>query len=252
MGERIVITSGKGGVGKTTATTNLGIALAAEGATVVLVDADVGLNNLDVAMGVEHKVIYDLLDVAEGKCRLRQALIRDERIDTLSVLPSAKGYGEKPGVKEMQAIVAELAKEFDFVLIDCPAGIEQGFHRAVSAAERAVVVTTPHIGAVRDADKVLGLLSVYPVTIAGLLVNRIRPDLIERGATMSPEDIARLLKTELLATVPEDDGVGIGHRAFVRSGAGEAYRLAALRLMGKGSEIYDYRKKNLLRRIFGR
>ena len=192
MGRKIVVTSGKGGVGKTTLTASLGIAIAETGKKVVLVDADIGLNNLDVVLAVENKVVYDVLDVISGKCRLKQALIQDVDNPTLYVLPSAK-IQDSPLITacSFRNVVDALALNFDFVIIDCPAGIDNGFHRAVSAATEAIVVTTPHISAVRDADKVLSILSGYCLMSVGLVVNRVRGDMVSKGEMMSAGDSAR-------------------------------------------------------------
>lgn len=205
MGRKIVVTSGKGGVGKTTVTANLGIALAVKGYKVTMVDADVGLNNLDVVMSAEDKIVFDLGDIAEGKCRIKQALIADERLPTLSVLPSARSTPENIlSTPIMCGITEELAKTNDFVLIDCPAGIDNGFHRAVSAASEAIVVTTPHISAVRDAFKVISLLSTYKnVGGVALVVNRIDGKLVADGSIMDAKDISELLKCDLKGAIPE-------------------------------------------------
>ena len=199
---KIVVTSGKGGVGKTTVTATLGRKLADAGMRVVLVDADVGLNNLDVAIGVESRVVYDVGDVLSGRCRLFQALVPD-RESSLRVLPSS-GNGESISAQAFRGVVDALT-DADIVLIDCPAGIENGFHRAVSAATEAIVVTTPSASAIRDADKVLSLLSGYRLDDVGLVVNRLRPDMVARGEMMSAADISRLLHTPAIGVIPEDD-----------------------------------------------
>ena len=181
MARKIVITSGKGGVGKTTVTANLGIQLASRGFKVVLVDADIGLNNLDVVMGVENKISYDVMDVLEGRCKVGQALIRDALYQNLAILPSTRiNTGKKITAAEFKLVIEKL-KTADFVLIDCPAGIDLGFHRAVSAAGEACVVVTPALSSVRDSDKVLGLLASYKLERVSLIINRIRPDLVAKG-----------------------------------------------------------------------
>lgn len=242
MGRKIVITSGKGGVGKTTMVANLGIALALAGASTVLVDGDIGLNNLDVAMSCESRIIYDIGDVVLQKCRLKQALIRDSNLDNLFILPSAKFVSqERINTQAFAAIISELAKDFDIVLIDCPAGIEQGFHRAVAPANEALVVTTPHISAVRDADKVIGLLSTYNINSVGLIVNRIRGDLSIKDSTMRVAEISKLLKTPLIGAIPEDDKIGFAG-TFIETGSTKcysAYKLLADCVLNKSDKVYD-------------
>ena len=228
----IVITSGKGGVGKTTVTACLGRALARQGNRVALMDADFGLNNLDVVLGLENSVVYDVADVIENRCRVRQALIESER--NLCLLPSAHGYlGEKVTAQNLKIILNSLAVTFDYTLIDCPAGIEAGFKRAVSAADRAIVVTTPHISAIRDANKVATLLSSYKFSPT-LIVNRVRGDLLAAGKIPSPSDISELLKIELVGVVKETDGVynldGVPRKPF---------DLIAHKIMYGTGEIYD-------------
>jgi len=242
MGRRIVITSGKGGVGKTTVTANLGIALALTGAGVVLVDGDIGLNNLDVALSVENRIIYDIGDVVSRKCRLKQALIRDENLDNLFLLPSSKFMPQDSiSPQAFGAIINELDKDFDYVIIDCPAGIEQGFHRAVSPAREALVITTPHISAVRDADKVLGLLTTYNIKEIGLIVNRVRGDLVLKEESMGAQEVAKLLRTPLRGAIPEDDKLGFSG-TFAETGSERsysAYKLLAEAVAGKGGKVYD-------------
>lgn len=242
MGRKIVVTSGKGGVGKTTVVANLGIALALSGVTVAMVDGDIGLNNLDVAMSCENRIIYDIGDVVQKKCRLKQALIRDNHLDNLFLLPSAKYMPQESiNPQAFGAVVNELAREFDIVLIDCPAGIEQGFHRAVSPAQEALVVTTPHICAVRDADKVLGLLTTYNISSVGLVVNRVRGDLSAKDTAMNASDIARLLRVELKGAIPEDDKIGFAG-TFAETGSERcytAYRMLADCVLGKSNRVYD-------------
>lgn len=199
---KIVVTSGKGGVGKTTVTASLGRAIADEGFRVVLVDGDVGLNNLDVVVGVESKVVFDMGDVLTGKCRLSQALL-DDRESAVKVLPSAVNNS----VVTAQAFrgLIDGFSDYDFVLIDCPAGIEDGFHRAVSAADEAVVVTTPSASAIRDADKVISLLGSYKLRDISLVVNRVRYDMVARGEMLGALDIGRLLRLPVVGIIPEDD-----------------------------------------------
>ncbi|MFA5383203.1 MAG: septum site-determining protein MinD, partial [Eubacteriales bacterium] len=203
MGEVIVITSGKGGVGKTTTTANLGTGLASMGHQVVLIDTDIGLRNLDVLLGLENRIVYDLTDVIGGNCRLRQALIKDKRYEGLYLLPAAQTK-DKTAVnpEQMKQLCEDLMKEFEYVLIDCPAGIEQGFRNAIAGAQKAIIVTTPEMAAVRDADRVIGLLEAAELRKPVLIINRLRPKMIRHGDMMSMEDIIDILAIELLGIVP--------------------------------------------------
>jgi len=206
-GRRIVITSGKGGVGKTTTTVNVGAALAKRGKRVVLVDADIGLRNLDLVLGVEKRIGFDIVEVIEGRCQLRQALIRDKRFESLHMLPAAQTR-EKESISEeqMKAVIVELAETADFVLIDCPAGIEHGFRSAVAGATEAIVVTTPEVSAIRDADRVVGKLNAERIPLR-VIVNRVRPEMVKSGEMMSVEDVCEILSAELLGIVPDDEEV---------------------------------------------
>ncbi len=207
MGEVIVITSGKGGVGKTTTTANLGSSLALEGKKVVLIDTDIGLRNLDVVMGLENRIVYDIVDVVEGKCKLRQALIKDKRFKELYLLPAAQTR-DKSAVNEeqMKELTDTLRKEFDYILIDCPAGIEQGFKNAIAGANRAIVVTTAEISAIRDADRIIGLLESSEIKNPELVINRIRPNMVKKkGEMMDVDDIVDLLSIDLIGVVPDDE-----------------------------------------------
>src|SRR6185369_12115238 len=190
----ITITSGKGGVGKTTTTANLGTALAMLGQRVVVVDADIGLRNLDVVMGLENRIVYDLVDVVEGRCRLRQALIKDKRFPELFLLPAAQTR-DKDSVspEDMIALANELRREFDFVLIDSPAGIEGGFRNAIAGADEVVIVTTPEVSAVRDADRIVGLVEAYEKSHPRLIINRIKPKMVARGDMMDTTDVVEIL-----------------------------------------------------------
>lgn len=198
MGEVIVITSGKGGVGKTTITANLGIALSKLGKSVIAIDTDIGLRNLDVVMGLENQIVYNLVDVLEGTCRLRQAVIKDRRYNNLYLLPSAQSK-DKDSVTPQQMIdlTSCLKEEFDYVLIDCPAGIEQGFRNAIAGATKAIVVTTPEVSAIRDADRIIGLLEKDGINPIYLLINKLRPDLIRKGEMMSGQDVKEILTAML-------------------------------------------------------
>lgn len=204
---KIVFTSGKGGVGKTTTTVNVGAALAQRGHRVILVDADIGLRNLDLVLGLEKRIVFDVVEVVEGRCQLRQALIKDKRFESLSILPAAQTR-DKESVSEAQmaAVIDELSSMADFVLIDCPAGIEGGFRNAIAGASEAVVVTTPEVSAIRDADRVIGKLAERRLPVR-LVVNRIRPDMVRTGDMLSVEDVCEILSAELLGIVPDDEEI---------------------------------------------
>jgi septum site-determining protein MinD len=204
---RIVLTSGKGGVGKTTTTANLGAVLAKRGHRVVVVDADIGLRNLDLVLGVEKRIVFDLVEVVEGRCQLRQALIKDKRLENLSILPAAQTR-DKTAISELQMadVVAQLGDLCDYVLIDCPAGIEHGFRNAIAGASEAIVVTTPEVSAIRDADRVIGKLHERGLPVR-LIVNRLRPEMVRSGDMLSVEDVTDILSAELLGIIPEDEEV---------------------------------------------
>lgn len=210
MGEVIVITSGKGGVGKTTTTANIGTGLAQLEKKVILIDTDIGLRNLDVVMGLENRIVYNLVDVIEGNCRLKQAIIRDRRYPNLYLIPSAQTK-DKTAVnpEQMKKLTEALKEEFDYILLDCPAGIEQGFLNAIAGATRAIVVTTPEVSAIRDADRVIGLLESAEMESIQLIINRIRIDMVRRGDMMSMEDVKEILAVELLGIVPDDEEIVI-------------------------------------------
>jgi septum site-determining protein MinD len=239
MGKAIVITSGKGGVGKTTSTCNIGAALAQLGHSVVLVDADIGLRNLDVVMGLENRIVFHLVDVLKGKCPLQKAVIKDRRIDNLFLLPSSQ-TDEKDIVNEGQMLhlVKQLKKSYDYVLIDCPAGIEQGFRNAIAGADEAVVVATPEVSSIRDADRVAGLLAAADIP-ARLIVNRISAQMVKRGDMLSQEDVIDILALEQLGAVPLDDAIvsstnkGVPATLDGTSPAAQAYNLVARRLTGE-------------------
>ena len=208
MSRRIVITSGKGGVGKTTIVANLGMQIAMSGYKTILMDIDIGLNNLDIASGIEKRIVYDIVDVIEGKCRINQAIIRDEYCLNLYYLPTAHIYNVgKVGVKDIQSVINELDKMFDFIIMDCPAGIDSGFIRAIYGASEGIVVTTPHISSVRDADKVIGILIAHNITQIGLVINRMRWDLLKRGKMLSASNIEECLGVKLLGVLSESDEI---------------------------------------------
>lgn len=240
MGEAIVITSGKGGVGKTTTSANLGTALALTGKKVCLVDTDIGLRNLDVVMGLENRIIYDLVDVVEERCKLQQALIKDKRFECLYLLPAAQTK-DKSAVfpEQMKNLVGELKQDFDYILIDCPAGIEQGFKNAVAGADKAIVVTTPEVSSVRDADRIIGLLEQEEVEPPKLIVNRIRTHMMKNGDMLDVDEIVAILAIDLLGIVGDDDTVikasnnGEPIALDPTSKASIAYRNMARRILGE-------------------
>jgi len=246
MSEVYVITSGKGGVGKTTTSANVGAGLAIQGKKVVLVDADIGLRNLDVVMGLENRIVYDLIDVIEGKCRLKQALIRDRRYESLFLLPAAQTR-DKDAVtpEQMKKLCEQLREEFDYVLLDCPAGIEQGFKNAVAGADKAIVVTTPEISAVRDADRIVGLLEAAEVRNPLLILNRIRPEMVKRGDMMTLEDVTELLAIDVLGIIPDDETIVVSTNkgepcvADEKSQAGQAFRDIVKRILGENVPLMD-------------
>ncbi|AUS08426.1 septum site-determining protein MinD [Laceyella sacchari] len=240
MGESIVVTSGKGGVGKSTTSVNIGTALALTGKKVCLVDTDIGLRNLDVLMGLENRIIYDLVDVIEKTCRIEQALIRDKRCEELYLLPAAQTK-DKTAVSSNQLrwLVAELKEQFDYVIIDCPAGIENGFKNAVAGADQAIVVTIPENAAIRDADRVIGLLEKEEIAPPKLVINRMRKQMVRDGGMMDVDEVVAVLAIDLLGVVPDDEQV-------IRSGnlgepisfdnknlAAKAYRNIARRIQGE-------------------
>jgi septum site-determining protein MinD len=240
VGEVIVITSGKGGVGKTTTSANLGTALSLSGKKTVVVDADIGLRNLDVVMGLENRIVYDIVDVVEGTCRLKQALIKDKRFENLYLLPAAQTRDKNAITPEqMKKLCDSLKESFDYALIDCPAGIEQGFKTAIAGADRALVVTTPEVSAVRDADRIIGLLEANEIHDPELIINRIRLEMVKRGDMMDMEDIIDILAIDLLGVIPDDESVIIstnkGEPAVTdpKSLAGQAYRNVCQRIMGE-------------------
>jgi septum site-determining protein MinD len=254
----ITVTSGKGGVGKTTIAANLGVALAMQGQRVVVIDADVGLRNLDVMMGLENRIVYDLVDVIEGRCRLRQAMVRDKRLSELFLLPAAQTR-DKSAVRpaDMVRICESLRERHDFVLIDSPAGIEQGFRYAIAPAEGILIVTNPEVSAVRDADRVIGLIEAEEKGPARLIINRINPDLVRRGEMLSVADVVELLAIDLVGVVPEDKGVlGAANRgqplafSIDSSQAGHAFHNIAHRLLGEDVPFLPLREPGVLKRIF--
>jgi septum site-determining protein MinD len=235
----ITVTSGKGGVGKTTATANVAAALAADGDKVICIDSDIGLRNLDVVLGLENRIVYDLVDVVEGRCRLRQAMIRDKRLPELFLIPAAQTR-DKSAVtpSDMVRLCDELRQEFDWILIDSPAGIERGFRNAIAPADIVVVITNPEVSAVRDADRIIGLIEAEEKGPARLVINRIKPEMVRRGDMLTIEDVLELLAVELIGVVPDDEAVvtstnrGTPVSLDGKSKAGQAFRNIARRMRG--------------------
>lgn len=238
-GKVVTVTSGKGGVGKTTATANIGAALAAMNLKVVCIDADIGLRNLDVVLGLENRIVYDIVDIVEGRCRLRQAMIRDKRLPELYLIPAAQTR-DKSAVSpsDMVRLCDELRAEFDWIMIDSPAGIERGFRNAIAPADVTIVVTNPEVSAVRDADRIIGLIEAEEKGPARLIINRIKPEMVKKGDMLSSEDVLELLAVELIGMIPEDEAVitstnrGIPVALDGKSRAGQAFKNIAQRLTG--------------------
>ena len=256
MSEVIVITSGKGGVGKTTTSANVGTGLDILGKSVVLIDTDIGLRNLDVVMGLENRIVYNLVDVVEGNCRMKQALIRDKRYPNLFLLPSAQTRDKSsvnPG--QMVKLVASLREEFDYILLDCPAGIEQGFKNAVAGADRAIVVTTPEVSAIRDADRIIGLLEADEMKHIDLIINRIRMDMVRRGDMMSVDDVMDILSVPVIGTIPDDEDIVISTNqgeplAGMNGFAGQAYLNICRRILGESVPFLNFdNSRNLWSKI---
>ena len=251
MAKVITISSGKGGVGKTTTTANLAVALAANDQKVVCVDGDIGLRNLDVVMGLENRIVYDLVDIVEGRCRLRQAMIRDKRLPELFLIPAAQTR-DKSAVSpsDMVRLCDELRPDFDWILIDSPAGIERGFRNALAPADIVVVVTNPEVSAVRDADRVIGLVEAEEKGPAKLIINRLNPALVKRGDMLNSEDVLELLAIDLIGVVPEDESVIVstnrGQPVSMdgKTRAGQAFQNIARRLMGEDVPFMNLEAKD--------
>lgn len=248
MSEVIVVTSGKGGVGKTTATANIGTGLAKLNKRTVVIDTDIGLRNLDVVMGLENRIVYNMVDVIEGNCRLKQALIRDKRYPELFLLPSAQTRDKSAVTPEqMIKLVEELKEHFDYVILDCPAGIEQGFKNAIAGAKRSIVVTTPEVSAIRDADRIIGLLEAADMEQIDLLINRIRPEMVKRGEMMSVEDVVEILAVNLIGAVPDDEEVVVSTNqgeplAGEDTLAGQAFLNICQRILGENVPLLNLEK----------
>ncbi len=245
-GKTIVMTSGKGGVGKTTATANVGAGLALRSNRVVVVDTDIGLRNLDIVMGLENRIVYDLVDVVEERCRIEQALIRDKHAGELYLIAAAQTR-DKDCVSAQQLVdlCRRLEMDFDYVVVDCPAGIEQGFRNAIAAAREALVVTTPEVSAIRDADRVIGLLHASDIRHARVIINRIKPEMVRQGDMLSADDVLDMLGVETLGLVPSDDRVitSTNHGTPVvydpQSPSGREFMRIAARLDGEQIPIFE-------------
>ena len=250
MSEVIVITSGKGGVGKTTTTANIGIGLAKLGKKVLVIDTDIGLRNLDVVLGLENRIVYNLVDVIEGKCRPKQAIIKDKRFQDLYLLPSAQTK-DKSSVspEQMKKLTEDLREDYDFVLLDCPAGIEQGFQNAIAGADKAIVVTTPEVSSIRDADRIIGLLEASGIRDNQLVINRLRVDMVKKGDMMSVEDVLEILAVDLIGAILDDEQIVISTNqgeplSGKNSQAEEEYRNICRRLIGEDVPYTTVRRKS--------
>ena len=265
MGEVIVVTSGKGGVGKTTTTANIGAALARLGNRVALLDTDIGLRNLDIVMGLENRIVYDIVNVVEGVCRPKQALIKDKRFSNLYVMPAAQSK-DKSAISPagMIKLCDELKCSFDYIIIDCPAGIEQGFQNAIAAADFAIVVTTPEVSSIRDADRVIALLDAREIHKHSLVINKVRNDMVRKGDMLTVSDIVDILSEDLIGVIPDDEFVIISTNrgepvvlSSDKSIAGNAYYNIARRIMGETVPIIDTdrrkrkKREGLFRKLFG-
>ncbi len=247
----ITISSGKGGVGKTTTVANIAVALASDGAKVVCIDGDIGLRNLDVVMGLENRIVYDIVDVIEGRCKLRQAMIRDKHLSELYLIPAAQTRDKNSvSPSDMNRLCDELRPDVDFILIDSPAGIERGFRNAIAPADRVLVVTNPEVSAVRDADRVVGILEAEEKRQTALIINRLNPALVKQHDMLSAEDVLDLLGIRLIGIVPEDEGVIVGSNRGVpvaqdgKSRAGQAFRNIAKRIRGEDVAFMDLDKQS--------
>lgn len=254
MGARvIVVTSGKGGVGKTTTTANIGMALANLGERVILIDADIGLRNLDIVLGLENRIVYDIVDVVEGRCKLKQAVIRDKRQPNLAILPAAQTRDKSAiNPEQMKEVCKELEADFSIIMVDCPAGIEQGFKNAIAAATESIIVTNPEVSSIRDADRIIGLLesSGNEMSPPQLIVNRIRPQMVEKNEMLNVDDVKEILGIKLLGVVPDDESIitstnkGMPAVSIEESKAGQALRNIARRIRGEEVPFLDLSENN--------
>ncbi len=236
----ITITSGKGGVGKTTITANLGTALAQLGKKVALIDADFGLRNLDLLLGLENRIVYTIIEAIAGECSIEKALVKDKRQPNLVLLPAAQNRNkEAVSPEQMKEIVNRISANFDYAIVDCPAGIELGFRNAIVAATEAIIVTTPEMAAVRDADRVIGLLEAEGIEKISLIVNRLRPEMVQLDRTIGVEDILDILRIPVIGIVPEDE------RVIVSTNRGEPL------VLDERPSLPGMAFKNIARRIEG-
>ena len=252
----ITVTSGKGGVGKTTTVANIAVALALDGKKVVCIDGDIGLRNLDVVMGLENRIVYDIVDIVEGRCRTRQAMIRDKRLPELFLIPAAQTRDKNAvSPSDMVRLCDELRQEMDWILIDSPAGIERGFRNSIAAADNILIVTNPEMSAVRDADRVIGLLEAEEKNSPSLIINRLNPNLVKRGDMLSVDDVYDLLRIEVIGIVPEDENVivasnkGAPLAMEAKARAGQAFRNIARRLNGEEVPFLDLDSHSIWDRI---
>lgn len=252
MAARIItITSGKGGVGKTTATANISVALAELGKKVTCIDSDIGLRNLDIVMGLENRIVYDLVDAVEGHCKINQAMIRDKRFENLYLIPAAQTRDKNSVTpSEMKTLCEQISEDMDFILIDSPAGIEGGFKNAITPADEAIVITNPDVSAVRDADRIIGIIEAMEKGPAQLILNRVNPEMVKRGDMMEAEDVLELLAVKLLGVVPDDENVLVstnrGQPVVLnpKSRAGLSFRNIAARLTGDEVPFIDLAAKD--------
>lgn len=252
----ITVTSGKGGVGKTTTVANIAVALASDGKKVVCIDGDIGLRNLDVVMGLENRIVYDIVDVVEGRCRTRQAMIRDKRLPELFLIPAAQTRDKNAvSPSDMVRLCDELRLEMDWILIDSPAGIERGFRNSIAAADKILIVTNPEMSAVRDADRVIGLLEAEEKSAPSLIINRLNPSLVKRGDMLSVEDVYDLLRIDVIGIVPEDENIIVASNRGAplaldgKSRAGQAFRNISRRLNGEEVPFIDLESHSLWERF---
>ncbi len=250
-GTVVTVTSGKGGVGKTTTTANIATALAADGSKVICIDADIGLRNLDVVLGLENRIVYDIVHVVEGVAKLKQAMIRDKRLPHLYLIPAAQTR-DKSAVapSDMVRVCDELREEFDFIILDSPAGIERGFRNALAPANKVLIVTNPEVSAVRDADRIIGLVESEQKGPPSLIINRLKPEMVKRGDMLSIDDVLDVLAIDLIGVVPEDEQIVVGSNRGSpvaldeKSRAGQAFRNIARRLKGENVPFMDLDKQD--------